>query len=411
MQPSSPLSDKPEVAYLVNRYPTTSHSFIRREIQALGEIGFAVRRISIRDTAKEFVDQSDCTEYEKTSVVLGSISGWLKDLPRLPYRTTLARAGDAVRLGLDSQRGPVVHLAYLLEAARIAAWCQRNTLHVHAHFGTNSATVALLVHWLTGIPFSFTVHGPEEFDRPTLLSLDTKVAAAKFVACISEYTKGQMCRWCSPQHWHKLQVVRCGLDASILEQIIEPQQADAPLVCVGRLSEQKGFFHLIEALGSLAEAEVRPTVEILGDGPLRSSLEIAIKERGLESTVKLRGWATQAEVVRRLSRAKALILPSLAEGLPVVIMESLALGRPVLATWVGGIPELVQPGTNGWLVPPGDVQALAEAIKTVLETPLPQLERMGGYGRQRVGIRHDVRCEADRLAGHFLLDRDCRHTR
>jgi colanic acid/amylovoran biosynthesis glycosyltransferase len=386
------------VAYLINRYPTPSHSFIRREIRALENTGIQVHRFSIRNTASTFLDDLDTEELQRTRVVLARPHQWLLDAPGFPLKKLLANVPGVLKLAIGSERGPFVHMAYLLEATRIAKWCREAGVdHLHAHFATNPAVVALLVHRLTGLPFSFTVHGPEVFDRPTLLALEEKVAGAKFVACVSEFTRGQLCRWSATEDWSKLHVVRCGLDFEALDQ--KKHRVSTRLVCIGRLCEQKGYLHLLEALERLAARGVRPEVVVLGDGPLRESLERRVRESGLN--VELKGWATQREVFEEIARARAVLCPSLAEGLPVVLMEAMALKRPVVASWVCGIPELVEAGRNGWLVPPGDTLALADAIQEMTEASEEKLTEMGQQGFSKVSQQHDIRREAEKLTELF----------
>lgn len=389
-----------KVAYLVNRYPAPSHSFIRREICELEKQGVEVLRISLRDTSADFLDEPNRAESALTRVVLIRPLDWLAKLPAYPLGRLLRNWTTAFKLGLKSDRGPLIHLGYLLEAARVATWCREHGVgHLHAHFATNPAAVAHYAHLLTGLPYSFTVHGPEVFDRPMQLSLEEKVSSARFVACISEFTRAQLCRWCSAEDWDKLKVVRCGLDFETeREAVTEPSTR---FVCVGRLCEQKGYLHLLEALKLLADEGKRPEVVILGDGPLRSVLETRLGKLMLQDSVRLRGWASQEEVFQEIADCRALLCPSLAEGLPVVLMEAFRLKRPVVASCLSGIPELVRPDLNGWLVPAGDTQALARAIDEVLEAPDLRLREMGEHGCQQVKRLHDIGREVEKLAALF----------
>jgi glycosyltransferase involved in cell wall biosynthesis len=271
------------------------------------------------------------------------------------------------------------------------------TDHVHAHYGTNSTTVALLCRTLGGPPYSFTTHGPEEFDRPLALGLDYKIRDAAFAVAISEHGRSQLRRWIPYDQWSKIEVVRCGLDPMFLNAPHVPLPEARRLVCVGRFAEQKGLPVLIEAAGRLQADGVKFELTLVGDGPLRAEIEALVKRHHLEDRVHLVGWKTNAEVRELVSGSRALVLPSFAEGLPVAIMEALALGRPVISTWVAGIPELVEPGVCGWLVPPGSSEALATAIRELLDTPLDQLEQMGKRGAERVGRQHNIATEARKL--------------
>ncbi len=394
------------VAYLVNQYPRTSHSFIRREIHALEAQGVEVLRYSLRPPEEELATEADRLEVERTRSVLdegvlGHAFAVLDTAARRPF--ALARAvAHGFRLGLRSERGLLRHAAYLAEACVLARWLRRaGADHVHAHFGTNSATVALLCSEVGGPAFSFTVHGPEEFDKPEFLGLGDKVRHAAFVVTISSYGRSQLCRWARYEDWPKLQVVRCGVGEDLLHAEPTPVPRAPRLVCVARLSEQKGQLLLIEAAARLAAEGSRFELVLAGDGPLRGKIEEAIARHGLDGQVKLAGWMSAAQVREAIVASRALVLPSFAEGLPVVLMEALALGRPVVTTAIAGIPELVESGVTGWLVPAGCVDALADAMRAALEAPPARLEEMGRAGAARVARCHDAKQEAGKLMELF----------
>lgn len=394
------------VGYLINQYPKVSHSFIRREILALEAHGVEVDRFTVRPPG-ELVDPDDRTEAGRTRVLLG---GSVLGLLGLGLRELCTRPGPflrawrlAVRLGRGSARGVPRHIAYLLEAVRLRRWlAAADVPHLHAHFGTNSATVALLCRVLGGPGFSFTVHGPEEFDAPGPLALAEKIARAEFVVAISSYGRSQLFRWCPFDAWDKVHVVRCAVDGGWLAEPPTPVDATSRrLVCVGRLCEQKGQALLLAAAARLHAEGIDFRLVLVGDGEMRRPLEARIAEHGLGTRVEITGWASGDQVRAHLHGARALVLPSFAEGLPVVIMEALALGRPVLSTSVAGIPELVRPGENGWLVPAGDVDALTDAMRRVLTTDGATLTRMGQAGRLAVEARHRAATEADTLRALF----------
>jgi glycosyltransferase involved in cell wall biosynthesis len=173
------------------------------------------------------------------------------------------------------------------------------------------------------------------------------------------------------------------------------------LVNVGRLGEQKGHLQLIEAAHLLDREGVDFKLVLVGDGPLRPAIEELSARHGLREKIEITGWATEAEVKERLLAARALVLPSLAEGLPVVIMEALALGRPVLSTFIAGIPELVEPGVNGWLVPAGSAEAVAQAMREALQSPVDRLTEMGRAGAERVAEQYNLSIEAGKLSNLF----------
>jgi glycosyltransferase involved in cell wall biosynthesis len=273
--------------------------------------------------------------------------------------------------------------------------------HVHAHFGTNSTTVAMLCHELGGPPYSFTAHGPEEFDKPQFLGLTEKIERAAFVVAISAFGRSQLYRWCGHEHWPKVHVVHCGVDDAFLGATPAPAPAAPRLACVGRLPEQKGQLLLVRAAAELAREGTPVEIVLVGDGALRGPIESLAKAEHLNGHLRVTGWASNDEVRQQLLASRALVLPSFAEGLPVVIMEALALGRPVISTYVAGIPELVEPGVSGWLVPPGSIQALVGAMREALTAPTSRLDEMGRAGAARVAQRHDARTEAAKLAELF----------
>jgi glycosyltransferase involved in cell wall biosynthesis len=391
-----------KLAYLVNQYPKTSHTFIRREIAAMENLGIEVERFSLRRTFESLEDQSDEAEKQRTRVVLdrgvaGIAESTVKIALSRPVRF-LRALRLAIEVGKRSDRGVMHHLAYLGEACSLSLWVDRTGCkHVHAHFGTNSATVAMLCSELGGLPFSFTVHGPEEFDKPDLIGLSKKIEKSAFVAAVSSYGLSQLYRRSRRRDWSKLHVVRCGVDRDFLDAPRVPVPSTPRLVCVGRLCEQKGQLILVEAAARLARSGFRFELELIGDGELRPQIEAAIHDHGLSGMVHLVGWASSGEVREKLLSARALVLPSFAEGLPVVLMEAFALGRPVISTFVAGIPELVVPG-SGWLVPAGSVEALASAMHDALTATPETLTRMAGLGEKRVRELHEIGASAKMLS-------------
>ncbi|MBL8798382.1 MAG: glycosyltransferase family 4 protein [Planctomycetia bacterium] len=395
-----------KVAYLVNQYPHVSHSFIRREIAALEAQGVSVERFSVRPSPSDLVDPADQAEQKKTQVILavgatGLLLALLTQLFSRPGRWCKSLR-QAVQMGRRSERGVLRHLIYFAEACVLVDRLKQcGAEHLHAHFGTNSTTVALLTHLLGGPRYSFTVHGPEEFDHPEELSLGRKIEHAALVVAISDFGRSQLFRWCPHQHWPKINVVRCGVDAAFLSGGPQPVVDTPRLVCVGRLSEQKGQLFILDALAVLASEGVNFEMVLAGDGPMRGEVEKLIAKHGLEKRVRITGWLSGAQVKQEILAARAMVLPSFAEGLPVVLMEALALGRPALTTYVAGIPELVRDGINGWLIPAGSVQRLAEAIRSALQTSPEQLAEMGRHGAASVAAMHDVTKEAAKLAALF----------
>jgi len=395
------------IAYLMNQHPYASCTFIRREIAALEGRGVRVARFSIRTPETKLVDPADLEEVARTRYILklgavGLLLSLVTVLVMRPVRLLAARL--ALRLGGRSGRGRLTHLAYLGEACVVWRWCRAlGMTHIHAHFGTNAAMVALLCRRLGGPAYSFTVHGPEEFDRPEAFALAEKVAGAAFVVAVSSFTRSQLYRWSAHEDWSKLHVIHCGVDGSFLKGngATQPVPQDPRVVCVGRLGPAKGQLLLIEAAAQLAAEGLKFEIVLAGDGPMRGQIEQLICAKHLDGHVRVTGWLSGAQVGQELLGSRALVLASFAEGLPVVAMEALALGRPVIGTYIAGTPELVEPGATGWLVPPGCVASMATAIRQVLETSPQRLTEMGRQGAARVAVEHDVHTEAGKLLALF----------
>jgi colanic acid/amylovoran biosynthesis glycosyltransferase len=394
------------IAYLVNQYPMVSHSFIRREILALESLGAPVLRVASRGWDATLVDPADLSERERTQYLLRagvgrlltSLLGAFVSSPVRFLRACLL----AARMARMSSRPLPVHLAYLGQACRLRDLARKEGIdHVHAHFGTNSTEVAMLCAALGGPRYSFTVHGPEEFDMPAGLHLKEKIERAEFVAAISSFGRSQLYRWIGHEQWSKVKVVHCSVDEGFTQEVAAPATASRMVVCVGRLCEQKGQLLLLAAAREMVGRGHDIELVLAGDGEMRPELERLVDAYGLRSRVRITGWVSAAEVRALLLDARALILPSFAEGLPVVIMEAMALGRPVISTRIAGIPELVREGQEGWLVAAGDCQALVDAWTELLGAEPSRLQAMGESARRRVAQRHSPSEAARKLMRLF----------
>jgi len=387
------------LAYLVNVYPKVSHSFIQTEIAALERLGLTVSRFTIRRTPESFSSAEDIAEASRTVVLLdGNVFGLASAVARSFLRRPRASL-SALWQALCGTRNPVRAFAYFAEAAALAGAMERQVIrHVHVHFGTNPVVVARLASRLAQITYSFTAHGPDEFDAPVALDIPGKIADAGFAVGVSSFGRSQLMRWSDPQHWNRIHVVRCAVAPRFLNQVTDSAAglATRRITCVARLSAQKGLPLLVEAAARIASSHDF-VLDVIGDGEGRAELEAMIRKMGLQDRVHLLGWRSSEDVQEALLASRALILPSFAEGLPVVLMEALALGRPVVTTAIAGIPELVDV-TNGWVVPSGSVDALAAAIKALLETGQDRLAEMGRAGQQRVRAMHDPDINARHLS-------------
>jgi colanic acid/amylovoran biosynthesis glycosyltransferase len=395
-----------KIAYLINIHPGASSTFIRREIVAIEDSGVPVLRFGIRPPEGEILDEGDREEFSKTQHIiragifqtLTSLIAVILTRPIQFFETLLF----AIKTGRSADKGIVFNLIYFVEACVLFRWLiQAEIDHLHIHFGTNSTTVGMLCKKLGGPNYSFTVHGPEEFDKPKALCLTEKIENASLVIAISSFGKSQLFRWCGYKHWSKIHVVHCGLDRMFLSQSYVPLPDERRFVCIGRLSEQKGHLLLIEAVSQLASEGLKFKVILVGDGYLREQIEFLIKTLGLEDYFEITGWATNLEVRQQILNSQVMVLPSFAEGLPVVIMEALALGRPVISTQIAGIPELVETGKSGWLVTPGSSEALASAMREAMHLSVAQLSQMGKTGAEAVAKEHDIDREAEKLLKLF----------
>lgn len=395
------------VAYLINRYPAASHSFIRREIAAVEADGIAVSRFTIRSMdPSQLPDQRDREELEKTTSLLAL------GAPRLLLLTFLAmikqplRAWAAIRIAFANcswrPTDVVRRAAYLAEAAAFSRQLRDKGIeHVHAHFGTNPATVARIAHAISGVPYSFTVHGPDEFDAPLQLDLAGKIADSVFCVAISSFGRSQLMRWSDPRNWSKIKIVRCGVDDSFIDRASTYDVPAAPSFCsVARISAQKGIPLLVEAAAELKRRGRTFRLTLVGDGEMRGLIEEAIADRELDDFVVMVGLADSTAVIAHLENSRAMVLPSFAEGLPVVIMEALSIGRPVIVSAIAGTPELVDEEC-GWLVSAGSVSELVVAMEKVLDATPDRLNKMGQVGRSRVLVEHDSRRNGRQLAAMF----------
>jgi glycosyltransferase involved in cell wall biosynthesis len=395
-----------KIAYLTNQYPHVRHTFIRREIVALESLGVTIHRYSVRPSGQDAVDPADIAERDKTQALLavGKVSllgAMLGTFFTRPLRF-FAALRTAWRLGKRSDRGRLRHLIYLAEACLLRKWLAKEQIeHVHVHFATNPAAVALLCQKLGGPRYSITVHGPEEWDRPEALSLKEKYEQAQFVVAVTDYGRCQVYRWIDKQYWSRVHVVHCGVDEGFLQLEPTPVPDTNQLVLVAGLVEQKGHLLLLPALQRVKQQGYSFRMIFVGDGPLRTTLENEVTRLGLQDSVVFAGWRSNAEVREYLKQSRALVMPSFAENLPVAMMEALAMGRPVLGTYIAGVPELVEAGQNGWLVPAGNAESTAQAIIQILQTPTDRLTQMGNAGVQKVRQNHNARTEAVKMKQLF----------
>lgn len=394
-----------KLAYLTTEYPAVSHTFIRREILELEKRDHQILRFSIRKPTN-CIDQQDISEFNKTTYILtqpkiNMLLICFKTMLASPIRSLVALKA-LFNFSRRSERGHLRHLAYFVEACVLLKYLISSEIkHVHIHFGTNATAVAYAARLLSGksITYSFTAHGPDEFDAPIGLSLKEKILESAFVVAISNFGASQLKRWIPVNDWSKVRVVGCTVDSHFSgdDIIVDIADNNHTFICVGRLSAQKGHFILLDALEMLIKGGSSCQLILAGDGELREEIESYIQQKNLLSNVTITGWIKGDEVRNLILASRAMVLPSFAEGLPVVIMESFILSRPVLTTHIAGIPELVKDGLNGWLVPPNDPVQLADSMEKILQTPVSRLLDMGKEGKRSVQLKHTVYTEIPKL--------------
>jgi len=394
--PSVPL------AYLVSRYPAISHTFILREIAHLRTLGHQIHTASINppDRSLDVMDATERAEAEGTYVV--KQHGGAGALAALGYWAWRAPAALLKTLATSRRFGLLKGLAYTVEATMVARWMQRQSLaHLHVHFGNAGASVGVLVKQLTGCHLSYTIHGPDEFDDVPGQQLAFKMQAADVIVCISQFARSQLMRISAPADWPKFRVCRLGVDASVFQATPRTATAAVPqLVSVGRLTPAKGQVLLIQACAQLRERGVPFHLTMVGDGPDRGRVEAEIATLRLHQQVTLTGSLTQAGVRAELARADAFVLPSLAEGIPVVLMEAMASYVPCISTPVNGIPELIEHGHTGLLATPGDVDSLVTQL-TALCTNAELRQRMALAAYAKVSQHFDLFSNVRALGGVF----------
>lgn len=392
------------VTYLISEYPAFNHTFILREVQALREAGVDVSTISIRRDGRplERVTPDERAErastwYVKQQGALGLATALLRRAVRAPGRLVRALALAARLGGLDI--GALArHLAYWAEAVIVADRLDRTRApHVHVHF---ASTVGLLAHVVSGCPFSITIHGPAEFETPHF-GLAEKVRQAALIVTISKFGRSQVMRTARIDDWPKVRVVQLGVDtATYVPRSELPRGPRATVLTVGRLAPVKGQALLIEAVHRLVQRGVDVGLTIVGEGPERGRLEAQASRLGIADRVELTGALNAVETRQRFEGASVFALTSFAEGIPVVLMEAMALGVPCVASRVTGVPELIDDGVTGYLVSPGDGDEAADAISRLLADPAAAMA-MTQAARARVVEQYDLPTNARRLAAEL----------
>ncbi|MCC5822456.1 MAG: glycosyltransferase family 4 protein [Phycisphaerales bacterium] len=391
------------MTYFTNLYPAVSHTFVRRELEALELMGYAVQRLSLR-TAPGLTHPRDVFEAGQTTAMLRL--AW----PRMAIHmlSCFVRRPSAcvrcwvfgLRLRARTGTGLLKMLAYLLEAMVLCELCRAHGSRLlRVHFGGNGAVIARLARRMGGPAYAVAYHGPEEFEEPGRWDIAGTVAESAFVTAISEHACEAVRRASPRAIWDKIHIVPCGVGEPFLRPEPLPGPGRRMLCVVARLTARKGLGLLIEAMADEVVSGADLGLEVIGDGELMEELISAVEKRGLGERVSFRGALGEERVRETMIASHGLVLPSLREGLPVVLMEAMGLGRPVIASRVDGVPELVEDGLHGWLVPPGDREALAGALRVFAHCDAGTLGAMGMEASRQVRERHDIACAARRLDG------------
>ncbi|WP_371194964.1 glycosyltransferase family 4 protein [Glaciecola sp. SC05] len=394
-----------KILYLINQYPKVSHTFIRREIQALEKHGVEVKRVAMRSDDFNEMSDIDKAEYKKTFYVLKVAPvALLKQL----ISTVISKPATfwvvlkiMFKMYRQSNQSLIKHIIYIVESCNVANYCnQHGITHIHAHFGTNPAEVAMYTGLLTSIPYSFTVHGPEEFDKPITLNLHEKIKHANAVFAITHFCKSQLCRWARFEDWNKIKLVHCGLEPSFFDDTIAAKDSRTKhlnFLCIGRLCEQKGQLLLLQAFNNFVKQGNPAYLTFAGDGEMRDQVAAYVSQHGLDKNVAITGWVDSNEIQSLLKSSDAMVLPSFAEGLPVAIMEAMAMGVAVISTSIAGIPELIVHRQTGLLICAGSQVAIEKALLEFSQLSSIEIVDMKQRAFNAVSTHHNIETEAAKI--------------
>jgi glycosyltransferase involved in cell wall biosynthesis len=387
------------IAYVIARYPAVSHTFIQREIHGLRELGVNVMTLAIKRTEPdELLSEADRDADGTTWTIQPpdwGVLAWahLRALARAPlrYMSTLALA---LRLNPGGFKRLLWQFFYFVEA--IALWDHLDHTeirHIHSHFANVACAVTMLASTYggRGWSWSMTMHGSLEFYDVEQHWLPEKFRRAGFVVCISDFCRSQVSRNLDAEQWHKLETVHCGVDTTLYtpEDRVAGREGQLRILTIGRLAAEKGQEHLLSASARLIAQGRDVELTIIGDGPREAALRELANSLGIADRVTMPGAVGQDEIRDYYARADVFCLPSFAEGVPVVLMEAMAMEIPVVATRLMGIPELVDDEQSGLLVAPASEDALVTALER-LDDDAALRDRLGRAGRAKVIAEFEI---------------------
>jgi glycosyltransferase involved in cell wall biosynthesis len=415
------------IGYLLSRYPAISHTFFLKEVLGLRERGIAIHVASINppDRARQDLPAVEAAEAAQTFYVKSSgaarLATQVLSIALRNPAVALRGLRAAMALGGWDLKARAYALFYLAEALLVGQWMRHSSLrHLHVHFGGPVATVGMLTSQAWQIPWSITLHGPDEFFDQEQFYLIQKISSASFVICISDFCRSQVLRIAPQLDASRVHVVRLGVDCIALQpqalkpQALKPQDrpeaqdAAVRLVCTGRTVAAKGHRILLEAvallIAPLTQAGIALSCIFIGDGPERSSLEALSRSLGIDGVVQFLGAQAHQPTLAHVAQADIFVLASFAEGLPVALMEAMALGVPCVSTTIAAIPELIQDGRNGLLVPPANPIALCKALEQLVVNSELRAE-LGHQARATVEAQYNLARNLDILAALWLQTR------
>ncbi|MEM8807734.1 MAG: glycosyltransferase family 4 protein [Cyanobacteria bacterium P01_G01_bin.38] len=390
------------LAYITGEYPRATDTFVQRDITELRNQGAEVFTFSVRKTGDEhMVGEEQKAARKSTFYIIANASPIALLVAHISL--FLGAPGQYLRaLGLawhireKGFQGALYQLFYFAEAGILARQVQRQQIqHLHNHFAYASCNVTMLAAELSHRSFSFSIQGPSVFFEAKRWRLDVKMRKAQFVRCISHFCRSQCMIFAPPEKWNRLHIIHCGVRPELFETVSH-HQPGYRLLYVGRLAAVKGLPVLFESLKTLKESNPDIMLTVVGDGSERADLQAMVVDLGIDQNVDFVGYKSQAEVRQYMQQTDVFVLPSFAEGLPIVLMEALAAGVPSVSTQIAGHSDLIENGVNGYLVPPGDPGSMADRVRTLLDDQTLRA-KFGAAGREKVEREFDISHEVSLL--------------